>query len=452
MKKIWMVLLALLLAAGLVMMGCGGDDDDDPNTGELEEKVVFDMATDAGIQALAVGPVAFPADGSGEANPIAPLVRAGGDSHITVAVVENAGKKSFELDIATDWGAGLDLPFAAFQFRAGDVVTVTGEILALADGRTQLNSSVGGENAIGTANEEGAFTLEATLTAANISQIRGGNPAAIRLENRAVGMKVRIDNINITGMRPSTIVALSAPVITRTGTGISWEPVEFASGYKILNGTTELGTASATAAAFNITTPGDYVVTVVALGIDGVSSDSPASNALTFTVAPPSANVNATMLPINIGSNGIGFGGIDDGAGDYDLDLLLDSKFLVLEFSENSTNDDGFGGMQIAIQGNGDGFAWNQSNSGDWTSFANAAKDTVYAVFELANLIGYPTAIDDQGKIIFNHGIIGNNFVMAYLTAEELEAGAGDAAINGSGAAAGRVLGFLTRDTGLVFE
>ena len=447
MKKIWMVLLALLLAAGLVMMGCGGDDDDDDDpSGELEETVVFDMATNEGIQNLEG--VITPIDESAT-NPIAPLVVAGGGAQ-TITVVQGSGSKSLLFEPTVAWGAGVDLPFTAFGFRAGDEVTVTGEIIELAGGRTQLNSTVGSENSIATANEEGAFELKVTLTAANISQIRGGSPAALRLENRADGMKVRIDNIRIVGMRSSVIVALPAPVIERTQAGvvhtISWEAIDNSSGYRILNGTEVLSEVGAAATSYAISTPGDYVVTVVALGLINVSSDSPASNALTFTVDTPSANVNVTPIQITSADNVSGFG-VD---GDQDINLLLDSKFLVIQFAGSPTNTDGFGGLQVVIQGPGDVYAWNQSGTPGWTNFPNDGEETLYAVFELAKLVGYPAALDPdgddpKGKLIFNSGIMGDNFVQAYLTAFDLAAGADDVA-HGE-------FCFLTRDpAGLEFE
>ena len=280
-----MVLLALLLAAGLVMMGCGGDDDDpDDPGGELEEKVVFDMSTDAGIQALAAGVVSPPA--AGAPNPIAPLVFAG-EENTTITVLEGTPKTlEVEINAGGSWGAGLDLRFADFGFRAGDVVTVTGEWLS-GTGRIQLNSSISSENAIDTYDSgEGTFKLEATLTAANISQIRGGNPAGIRIEvGRPSGNnKVRLDNIRVVGQRPSTMVDLAAPVITKTETGISWTSVEGASGYRIFNGETVLDSVGGTTTSLNITDPGTYSVSVMALGVANVSRDSPKSNVLDFEI------------------------------------------------------------------------------------------------------------------------------------------------------------------------
>ena len=171
------------------------------------------------------------------------------------------------------------------------------------------------------------------------------------------------------------------------------------------------------------------------------------------TIDPPPTNVDLTRINITSGSTIIGFAGLD---GDYPLDLLLDSKFLVLAFAGSNllggngdVNTDGFGGMQIVLQGPGDGYAWNQTNTPGWTSFSNDGEETIYVVIELAKLVGYPAAFDPdgddpKGKIIFNHGIIETTYLGAYLTTFDLVAGAYDVAYG--------EVGFITRDIGLVFE
>jgi hypothetical protein len=123
-----------------------------------------------------------------------------------------------------------------------------------------------------------------------LTAIRGGSPSAIRLEGRPAGVKVRIDNIVIEGNRPSSIVALDAPVVTATETGVSWLAVEGAGGYKVFAaGITDplltLGSAATSANINGITSlaTGDYTITVVALGVTGVSADSDPSNAVVFT-------------------------------------------------------------------------------------------------------------------------------------------------------------------------
>jgi hypothetical protein len=215
MKKLWLIILAVLLVFGLAI-GCGGggagsgnecpDCGEDPctcNPGNLEETVVFDLATDEIIQALTLGPLVITDDDSPFDETL--ITEAGGAAHITFEAVAGPGSQAVSLKFTTavDWGAGIDLRHGAMRFRAGDKVSVSGSIETLSGGRLQLNRAVGGEHAIATANTAGAFNFNVTLTEADVTAIRGGNPAALRLEARANGMVVKIDNIKVEGMRPT---------------------------------------------------------------------------------------------------------------------------------------------------------------------------------------------------------------------------------------------------------
>ncbi|WP_461248082.1 hypothetical protein, partial [Treponema sp. R6D11] len=308
MKKVWLVLLAMVLVFGLAVVGCssgsssGGEEGEEGE--ELVQKVVFDMATDPGIQALELGVIpntAFAGDG----NPLKPLVRAGEDAHITYEVVDNSGVKAIKFTTVADWGAGIDLRYATFGFRAGDVIKITGEFISGA-GRVQVNGKVGSENAtIGGVDtrvtEVGTFEKEFTLTQDNVDALKAGGPAGLRIEGRPANIVAQINNITINGLRPSNLKALAAPVIEATATGVRWEAIEGAGGYKVFanDGEDPITTAgpsdtSANLAVLTSLADGTYSITVVATGISGASKDSAASNAVSFTKytpPPPKAKV-----------------------------------------------------------------------------------------------------------------------------------------------------------------
>ena len=286
-KYAW--LIAMLAVLSFAFIGCSGGtfNIDDIFYSQEVETVVYDMSENAAIQALS-GVIAFP---EGGANPIAPLNRAGGDEHITITAVEEEDGISLLLEVSSagSWGAGIDLNFSAMGFKVGDIVTVTGEVIEFASGgKLQFNSTPGSENAIGNViSAKGDFTMTVTLTGAHIGQIQGANPAALRIEagRTGGGNKVRIDNINVTGMRATKMVDLATPVITKTETGIAWTAIEGASGYRVFNGDDVLGSAGSTATSYVMNhNPGTYNVSIIALGVANVSNNSARSNVIEFEV------------------------------------------------------------------------------------------------------------------------------------------------------------------------
>jgi len=301
--------------ASTPLPGAGEDTDTDTDTDEeLVEKVIFNLQdSDAGmvsheIQELTVGTLSF----AGDANPMAPLVRAGGDSSITIEAVDNDGKIALKFTTVDSWGAGIDMPHSKFGFREGDNIKITGELIAGA--KTQLNFTLGSENAHGTAIESaGPISWDIDLTSTQVSQIAAGDPASLRIEGRPGGAIVRVDNIIITGMRPSTIAKLATPVVTLTGGTISWPAVTGAGGYKVFEGTNELESLLADELSYNLATSdlvpgGPYTITVVALGVSGSSTDSDPSTPVNYTkpVPPPPFNVTFTqaMLDDTLASQG----------------------------------------------------------------------------------------------------------------------------------------------------
>ena len=316
-KYSWIV--ALLLALSLAFIACpsdGGkdkDDDDDDDDVVMVDKVVFELATDEGIQALTVADTNLVfGEGISGAQPIKPLIRAGeNDTHVTVKAVAGPGeqKVSLEFTAVANWGAGLDLLSKEFGFQVGDKITLKGEVLKIGIGGSkpqfQANGQIGGEYTLSKSDGEKAsietaeaFDWEITLDAAAMDKIKlgkGGTPEGpwpgIRLAGNGAGTKVRLDNIKIEGKRPEALKTLAAPVIELTETGVKWTAVEGAGGYLVLVGTaTEAAptaTLGATATSYNIKADktiadGSHKVKVIATGETGVSKNSAASNEVTY--------------------------------------------------------------------------------------------------------------------------------------------------------------------------
>ena len=210
MMKKYSWIAALVLALSLAFFACdnGGGSGGKKGGGEEVQRewtVVFDMATDAGIQGLALGKL----DITGSKQPILPLMQAGeGDSHVIITAVAGPGEQAVSLQYETvaSWGAGIDLRHKTFEFYEGDKITVTGEFLTVGtNGYAQMNFKVDSEESHGLkATEAGDIEWEVTLTAAMVAEISGGNPAGIRIDGRSGGQTVRIDNIRIEGNRPAS--------------------------------------------------------------------------------------------------------------------------------------------------------------------------------------------------------------------------------------------------------
>jgi len=281
MKKVWPVLLAVVLVFGLVAIGCGSSGGGGGDEGDLVEKTVFVLSTDEGIQALDVGALSF----AGDENPIKPLVRAGGDTNISIEAIKTPGDTiGLKFKTLAEWGAGIDLPFKEFGFREGDVVTVTGKLVA--GTKTQLNFKEGSEatHEETTTTEVGDFDYSVVLSATDVLNIKGGKSTqVIRIEGRPTNVEVEVYEITIKGKRPSKLTKLEAPVITASATGISWTEIENASGFKVLIAKDgeeydeeEAESLPATATGYNMSAldDGTYKVNVTALGLKDATTDS----------------------------------------------------------------------------------------------------------------------------------------------------------------------------------
>jgi len=144
---------------------------------------------------------------------------------------------------------------------------------------------------------------------------------------------------------------------------------------------------------------------------------------------------DASRVEITSSTNVIGFGGVD---GEQDWTIFTGSKFLILGFKGSNNNNDGFGGMQLVLQHNNDGWGWQQYETPGWTSFSNDGEETVYFLFPTSSLLGYAASLEATGgKIILNHGVIGTRFVGAWLTDVPVKKGENDVDM---------AAGFITRN------
>jgi hypothetical protein len=297
MKKVWPVLLAVVLVLGLALLGCksGGGGEEEDN---LVEKTVFVLSTDEGIQALTVGALSFADD----ANPIKPLVRAGGDSHVDISAITAPGG-TIGLKFKTtgaDWGAGIDMPYKEFGYREGDEVTVKGKLVA--GTKTQLNFKEGNEATLPSAitTTVGDFDYSIILAAADISNIKGGKTTAtIRIEGRPQNVEVEIYEITIKGKRPSKLTKLAAPVLTASATGISWTEIENTSGYKVIvdDDAENAETLPATATGYDMSAlaAGTYKINVTALGLKDATTDSDPVEVSVSKTVPPTTEKTASL-------------------------------------------------------------------------------------------------------------------------------------------------------------
>jgi len=289
MMKKYSWIAALVLALSLAFMGCpdggggsGGNQGGNQGGNNDVETVVFDLA--AYLQDLEVD----------ETDPeiicdTAEITPAGGPTQVNLKVILDGGVNKLWVKPINDW-AGLDLTSAGMGFRAGDEILVKGTYLTPADGQILLNLNHSGWKPLDSWNpspgEDGEFEHTFTLTAADIADISSASPKNIRIRSNKANAEFVLEQVLVKGMRPSTITALSAPVVTATATGVEWEAIADASEYEVYADDDLISTRTTTSIDLNALAtlaPGTYDITVIALGITGVSSDSPASNVVSYT-------------------------------------------------------------------------------------------------------------------------------------------------------------------------
>jgi hypothetical protein len=104
----------------------------------------------------------------------------------------------------------------------------------------------------------------------------------------------------------------------------------------------------------------------------------------------------------------------DDKVTSLDIETLMGAKFLVLKVI-SVAGQNGWGGIQLAVQYESDGWGWHNSPiCGDWTQpkasdgewdIAYASEDTFYLVVELSKLAGwndFASSSSTKGKIKIN--------------------------------------------------
>ena len=197
MKKNWMILPALVLAATLVLMGC------DEDKGKLT--VVFDLAENEAFQNLA--------EGTKDANlidviPIREASGAGAEmyTHANFEVVKVNNKNAIQTTVITNW-AGFDLNIDDLKLRAGDKIEIKGTLTKAGTGETKvfLNLEHAGMKELDGWNpvieEDEDFEKEFKLTSADISNIKSANPKAIRVRTNQAGAVFVVSHLKITGLR-----------------------------------------------------------------------------------------------------------------------------------------------------------------------------------------------------------------------------------------------------------
>jgi hypothetical protein len=171
-KSVWIT--ALLLALTFVFFGC--DDSKYAKLDILDWKL-SDVAAGFGAAPF-TGATAAAAFG------VAGLDACGGNTEYTVG---NDG--SLTVDVKDhNWGAGLDLKQSVFGFKAGDKITLKGTIVSGTPTAVAINTKPGGEKLYSATPlpATGAnFTITATLTAEDITNINGASPSAVRIQVKA---------------------------------------------------------------------------------------------------------------------------------------------------------------------------------------------------------------------------------------------------------------------------
>ena len=451
MKKALLVLTAIMLVFAIA--GCSNgtaSKSSTPTPGpggvDLVEKVVYQMSEDMdGVQALTPGNITFPS-GADAVNPIKPLIKSGDvPSHLEYfRAVEREGTISLQYKTVADWGPGIDLANKEFAYYVGDKIEIKGEILSMpSGGKIQLNKYVNSENAtIGGSSTvisaAGPIDWNITLAEADMDNITkgasGGGPAGIRLEARGVGgIEVRIDEIIIKGKRPSVIVALPAPVLTLTGSVLSWQAIPGAAGYALYNGNDSTPFFNTSDTQYNLAglEPGTHSITVVAKGVSGISKDSPKSAAVSYTKeAGPTLPTGFFELgPPHNGTNTWFTNGRDGNTTNLTAAKLAGAKYLILEL-ESVVEQNGFGTIQPALQTTSDGDSWHdQAVSGGWNKpeaangqwdIAYNTVDTFYIVIDLTQLPFWSgfvssTDTDTKAKILLNSKPSQINITNGYL-------------------------------------
>jgi len=203
-KNAWIA--GLIAALAIMFVGCLPQPEVEDTSG-FDEVVIVDLkraiAGKSGPVNAESGATGFGQISGDKADYFNP---AGGiPSQVTFNIVSGQGLEVFP--VAT-WGAGLDLTHSKIDFRAGDKVYIKGK--AIQAGQFLLNLNHSGWTALGSwdptfaAGEE--FEKEFILTEADIGQIKGTSPQAIRIRRgtAAATASFLISELTVSGLRPKS--------------------------------------------------------------------------------------------------------------------------------------------------------------------------------------------------------------------------------------------------------
>jgi len=196
-KNTWIVGLLAVLA--ILFVGCLPQPEVEDTSG-MEEFVIVDLS-----RAIA--------GKSGEVGANIDEITNGQEGFFTKAgdnTKFNIGADGLSVDpSAYSWGAGLDLSNPGIKFREGDKIYIKGK--AIESGQVLLNTNHAGWgpleswNPAMAAGEEFEHTF--TLTAADVTAIKGTSPMAIRIRRNEPGTgKFLLIQVTVTGLREKDFV------------------------------------------------------------------------------------------------------------------------------------------------------------------------------------------------------------------------------------------------------
>jgi len=199
-KNIWIV--GLLTALAIMFVGCVDPALED-NSGV--ETVVFDLQEV--IDGLPAGIIATDDDWSAIFKDT-PFMMCGGPANGEYSIIKEKGVTKIKVDkMLQSWGVGFDLyqdakPDACIgaKFRAGDTLYIKGTSVK----GLICNANTSGEKRLGDIDLDGAFEETFTLTADQVSAIKGGNPKSLRIHYKSGvdrQQPIIIEQIVLTGKR-----------------------------------------------------------------------------------------------------------------------------------------------------------------------------------------------------------------------------------------------------------
>jgi len=111
----------------------------------------------------------------------------------------------------------------------------------------------------------------------------------------------------------------------------------------------------------------------------------------------------------------------DDGNGQWAINEKLPFKYFVIATVNGGTNADGFGGVQFQLQGGG--VTGEIRTTGNWTSLAHTETDVVYMIIDLSGYDNYDGVITEPGwkqfRINYGGNVLGQ--YQGYVVANSIQ-------------------------------